>query len=327
MKRKIYSVLMIGAACLALAGCAEKDSEAVANPIFEPQTEITESKDSAQNTNTENNDATEATAAPAEDVRISICDETTELDYTQDYTEEIKVAVERAVASATSFDDEFKKMSEIQDHINSRRSVDQTQVEMNMASFYFFQVWDAELNNLWNRFSETVDAQTKERVLADQRNWNAMKEDAALAALGPQDEGGSIYPLLHNSYMEESTKARCYFLAKEIAAAKGDSFTMPSKPVTGSYIDSEGTDSIYSSLSIEEGWESGYNAKLSLYRIGELEGAADKAGDGMLSFASYDDTVKGTISYGWDGATFTVTEASDDSIVSAGDEYVFPLVF
>ncbi len=325
MKRKIYSALVVAAACMTLAGCAEKTSEEVTNPIFEPQTEMSESKDGAQNA--ENNDVTEVTAAPAEDGRISICDETTELDYTQDYTEEIKVAVERAVASATSFDDEFKKMSEIQDHINSRRSDDQTQVEMNMASFYFFKVWDAELNNLWNRFSETVDAQTKERVLADQRNWNAMKEDAALAALGPQDEGGSIYPLLYNSYMEESTKARCYFLAKEIAAARGDSFTMPSKPITGSYIDNEGTDSIYSSLSIVEGWESGYNAKVSLYRIGEIEGAADKAGDGTLSFASYDDTVKGTISYGWDGATFKVTEASDDAIVSVGDEYVFPLVF
>ena len=56
MKRKIYNALMIGAACLALTGCAEKTSEEVANPIFEPQTEMGESKDSAQNTNTENND-------------------------------------------------------------------------------------------------------------------------------------------------------------------------------------------------------------------------------------------------------------------------------
>ncbi len=333
MKRKIYLAMMIATATITLAGCAGKDSEEATNSIFEPQTEIgsSEDKNTEGNTSAENSQNAESqnteTTASADDGRVSICDETTELDYSKDYTEETKVAVERAVASASSFEDEFQKMSEIQDHITSRRSDDQSQAEMNVASFYYYQVWDLELNNLWDRFSNTVDAQTKERVLADQRNWNAMKEDAALEALGPQDEGGSIYPVLYNGFMEESTKARCYFLAKEIAAANGSSFTMPKKAIAGSYIDNEGTDSIYSSLSVTEGWESGYNAKVSLYRIGELEGSAEEAGDGTLTFVSYDDVVKGTIHYGWDGATFEVTEVNGDSIVSAGDTYQFPLVF
>lgn len=330
MKRKIYRALMLGTTCLALYGCAGNETEDVVNPIFEPQTEMSNSQTNEQNAGNQDaqtQNTAVGSATPSDDGRVSICDETSTLDYTKDYTEEIKVAVERAVASATSFDDEFKKMGEIQDHINSRRDEDQTQVEMNMASFLFFQVWDAELNNLWNRFSESVDAQTKERVLADQRNWNAMKEEAALEALGPQNEGGSIYPLLYNSYMEESTKARCYFLAKEIAAAKGASFTMPPKPIAGSYIDNEGTDSIYSSLSITAGWESGYNAKVSLYRTGEIEGSAEEGSAGTLNFTSYDDSVKGIIHYSWDDATFEVTETSDSAIVSAGDVYEFPLVF
>ncbi len=324
MKRKIYSAIMIAAACLALAGCGDNESEEVVNPIFQPLDEVSDSKDAAQGTG--NQDTSNAVSEQAADGRLSICDETTELDYSKDYTEEIKVAVERAVAGAASFDDEFKKMGEIREHINSRRSDDQTQLEMNVASFYFFQVWDAELNNLWNRFSDSADAKTKERVLADQRNWNAMKEEAALEALGPQEEGGSIYPLLYNSFMEESTKVRCYFLAKEIATAKGESFSMPKKPITGSYIDNEGTDSIYSALSIVESWESGYNAKISLYRIGQFEGSADENGDGTLNFTSYDEAVKGTIRYGWDGAVFEVTEANG-AIVNAGDVFEFPLVF
>ena len=101
---------------------------------------------------------------------------------------------------------------------------------------------------------------------------------------------------------------------------------MPKRSVTGSYIDNQGTESICSALSITESWESGYIAKVSLYRIGELEGTAEEAGDGKLSFTSYDETVKGTISYGWDGAVFEVTEASD-AVVNVGDKYEFPVVF
>ena len=333
MKRKIYYALMATVASLALAGCTGSTTEESGSSIFE-QTGSNNSNENTQNTteqNTDNqsSDNQNANTSPAStnDGRTSICDETTEFDYSQDYTEEITVAVERAVASATSFDDEFKKMDEIHEHITSRRGDSENQAEMNVASFYYFQVWDAELNNLWNRFSETVDEQTKERVLADQRNWNAMKEEAALEALGPQDEGGSIYPLLYNSFMEESTKVRCYFLAKEIAAANGSSFTMPKKAITGSYIDNQGTDSVYSSLSVTESWESGYIAKVSLYRVGELEGTAEEAGDGTLTFTSYDEIVKGTIHYGWDGATFEVTEVMGDSSLSAGDTFEFPLVF
>ena len=324
MKRKIYNVLMITVACLTLGGCGSNDSEEVVNPIFEPTTETNATNSVEQKT--ENQNTADTAAAPSNDGSVSICDETTEFDYSKDYTEEIKVAVERAVASASSLDDEFKKIGEIEDHIDSRRNADENQLEMNVVSFYKFQVWDAELNNLWNRFSGTVDAQTKERVLADQRNWNAMKEEAALEALGPQDEGGSIYPLLYNSFMEDSTKVRCYFLAKEIAAASGASFTMPAKSITGSYIDNEGTDSVYSSLSITEGWESGYNAKASLYRIGEIEGSVEGS-DGTLSFTSYDDNIKGIIHYGWDGATFEVTEVNGDAVIGVGEKFEFPLVF
>lgn len=322
MKRKLYSALMITAACFTLAGCVGTNSDEAESSIFEPQPESGNVQETEQKTEEQNSDVV---TTPADDGRVSICDETTELDYSKDYTEEIKVAVERAVASAASFDDEFNKIGEIHEHITARRSDDQSQAEMNMASAIYLQVWDVELNNLWDRFSATVDDQTKERVLADQRNWNAMKEEAALEALGPQDEGGSIYPVLYNGFMEESTKVRCYFLAKEIAAAKGDTFTMPAKAISGSYIDNQGTDSVYSSLSITEGWESGYNTKVSLYRIGELEGSAEGS-DGTLTFTSYDETVKGIIHYGWDGATFEVTEASD-AVVAVGDVFEFPLVF
>ena len=48
---------------------------------------------------------------------------------------------------------------------------------------------------------------------------------------------------------------------------------------------------------------------------------------GSLSFVSFDDAVKGTITYGWDGAAFEVTEAGDGAVVSAGETFEFPFVF
>ena len=170
MKRKIYYALMATVASLALSGCTGSNTEESGSSIFE-QTGSNNSNDNTQNTteqNTDNpssdNQNANTSQALTNDGRTSVCDETTEFDYSQDYTEDITVAVERAVASATSFDDEFKKMDEIREHITSRRGDSENQAEMNVVSFYYFQVWDAELNNLWNRFSETVDEQTKERL-------------------------------------------------------------------------------------------------------------------------------------------------------------------
>ena len=183
MKRKIYCALVLATACLTMAGCGKDSSEGTLDPGFESLTETVASKEgeqtSQEQTNTEQptdtQNTTETAEAPANDGRVSILDETTELDYNKDYDEEIKVAVERAVASATSFEDEFNQMGLIQDHITQRRSQDQSQAEMNMASYFYFQVWDAELNNLWDRFSQAVDENTKARLLEEQRAWNALK--------------------------------------------------------------------------------------------------------------------------------------------------------
>ncbi|WP_022769929.1 lysozyme inhibitor LprI family protein [Butyrivibrio sp. NC2007] len=338
MKKLITYGFAIATAAMVLTGCAGSTNNEDNSSIFEAQQN--KNAPEAAGDNAVNNagtgetvtDVSEQTgdsyAAPAEQTYgLSICDETSELDYSYDYDSEIKFAVQNAIVESSSYEEEFKKIDAIREHITSRRKDSENQVEMNMVASYFFKVWDDELNDLWGRFSDGVDEQTKEKVLANQRNWNSMKESAVLEALGPAEEGGSIYPVLYYDLLENSTKTRCYFIAKEFAAFKGVDYTMPAKEVTGMYIDNQGTGEIYGSLYISEGWESGYNCKISIYRIGELEGSVEEAGDGKLSFVSYDDNVKGTITYGWDGAAFEVTEVNGDAIVSVGDVYEFPFVF
>ena len=325
MKRKIFCTFMITAACITIAGCAGSGSEETAGSIFEAQTEASATNEDVQNVDVQSSGT--ADTEPSDDGRVSICDETTELDYSKDYTDEIKVAVERAVAESKSFDEEFAKMMGIEDSITARRSDSESQTDMDTAAGYYFMVWDCELNNLWNRFSEQADSETRERVLADQRNWNDMKEEAALDALGPGDQGGSIYPVLYSDFMENSTKTRCYAIAKELSRINGSAFTMPEKTFDGMYVDNQGTGSIYGTLVITSGWESGFDARISLYRVGELDGSVEENGQGSLSFVSFDDAVKGTITYGWDGAAFEVTEAGDGAVVSAGETFEFPFVF
>ena len=338
MKKFVTCGFAIATAAMVLTGCAGSSNNEESSSIFEAQSDANAPKPAGDNAG-DNSGAGDAVAdgneqggnsetAPAEQAYgASICDETSTLDYSYDYDSEIKFAVQNAVVESSSYEEEFKKIDAICDHITSRRSDSENQAEMNVAASYYFKVWDDELNDLWERFSEGVDEQTKEKVLADQRNWNSMKESAALEALGPAEEGGSIYPVLYYDLLENSTKTRCYFIAKEFAAFKGVDFAMPTKGVTGMYIDNQGTGEIYGSLYVSESWESGYDCKVSIYRIGELEGSVEEAGDGKLSFASYDDNVKGTITYGWDGATFEVTEVNGDAIVSVGDVYEFTFVF
>ena len=81
----------------------------------------------------------------------------------------------------------------------------QTQGEMNVSSKWFFVIWDTELNNIWSRFTDLADQQIKDKVLAEQRNWIAMKEEVTLLSIGSSEENGSMYPLLQNAFLEKIT--------------------------------------------------------------------------------------------------------------------------
>ena len=258
----------------------------------------------------------------------SICDETTELDYDHDYDDEIKVAVDDAVAVSKSFTDEFAKMDEIIDHIKSRRSQHETQYELNMASYYYYKVWDCELNNLWDRFTETVDDKTKDEFLAEQRKWIAIKDVAVEVILGPREDGGTIYPMTANIVLLEATQRRCYYLADALASYTGQAYDMPAKSLQGLYVDTQGTSDIYSYLSVQLIWESEIDADIKFYRLGILHGTIeddDEAGHAL--FVSDDGNVKGNITYGWDGAKFEVTDVTGDSFLTVGQVYEFPFVF
>ncbi|WP_310601777.1 lysozyme inhibitor LprI family protein [Anaerosporobacter sp.] len=255
--------------------------------------------------------------------------DTIKIDFTYDYTEDIKADVAYVVSNSSSLQEELKNIDTIIQKYTLLAESAQTQGEMNVASQWLYVIWDTELNNLWSRFSSLAEKNTKEMVLEEQRNWIAMKEEITLMSIGSQEENGSMYPMLVNSLWEENTKNRAYFIANELAQIKGESFVMPKGSTKyGLFVDNQGTGSVYSSLITRQSWEGEDEAIISVYRQGEIEGSFSDNGNGNLDFTSNDGSIKGTIQInGWDGATFEVTETIGAVPFSVGEKFEFPVAF
>lgn len=102
------------------------------------------------------------------------------------------------------------------------------QQDMNQLTAQWYQLWDDELNSLWGRLSDELDAETKEKVLDEQRAWIERKERNVIVA-GVAAWGGSLQPQLENSAAEEMTRARAYILAGYLADVRNEPFTIPSE--------------------------------------------------------------------------------------------------
>lgn len=282
-----------------------------------------------ENTEIENSQVEEQTASTSsESDELELSDEL-KIDFTYNYSEDIKADVDDVVSNSASLQEELANIEKITLKYTPLAEAAQTQGEMNAASLWFYTIWDTELNNLWSRFSNSADQQTKENLLAEQRNWIDMKEEVTLLSIGSRDENGSMYPLLQNSFLEEITKNRAYVLARELAKIKGEAFVMPEISAKyGIFVDNQGTGDIYSSLITQQNWEGEDEAVISIYRQGETEGSFVDNGNGELFFTSEDGSVKGTIKIdGWNGASFKVTEISEGSPFSVGEEFEFPFIF
>lgn len=308
MKKGIY-VLTLMLAMGLCTGCGKENTE-VENSRVEEQTTTTST-----------------TSIENREFQLSNGLET--IDFTYDYSEDIKEDIEDVVLNSASLQEELTNVEKITQKYTPLAETAQTQSEMNVASQWFFTIWDTELNNLWGRFSNLADQQTKENFLTEQRNWINMKEEVTLLNLGPREESGSIYPLLQNSFLEKITKNRAYILAGKLAKIEGEDFVMPEASAKyGTFVDNQGTGAVYSSLITRQNWEGEEEAVISIYREGETEGTFVDNGNGELVYTSEDGSVKGIIKIdGWNGASFRVTEISGESPFSVGEEFQFPFAF
>ena len=102
----------------------------------------------------------------------------------------------------------------------------------------------------------------------------------------------------------------------------GDREDIPAMGVTPEvYVDRQGTDTVYSSLSIEQN-DNDYVIEMEIYRLGYFCGTAVKRQE-MLYYTDDRLDLQGIIQYDVDHAVFEVTESSSD-LMEAGETWVFP---
>ena len=148
-------------------------------------------------------------------------------------------------------------------------------------------------------------------------------------------EDGTIHARL-TSDSEESTRIWDFRITEDKGVAElemdyqdmtiywvyGDREDIPAMGVPSQlYVDRQGTDEIYSSLSIAQG-DSGYVLEMNIYRLGSFHGTAVET-QGTLVYTDDFADVKGTIQYDLEHAVFEVTESSSD-LVKVGTTWVFP---
>ena len=307
MKKRIYLITLLVAAALC-TGCGEEKAENNSS-IAESYTQNAESN-AVEGDNTPSEEPTASKSDTSNDVVWNDKLENSDsFDFTYDYSEQIKADVDYMVSTSSSLQEELENIDKIIEKYNPLVEAAQTQVEMNIASGWFYTIWDTELNSLWSRFTNTADEQTKDTVLTEQRNWISMKEEVILLSIGTRDENGSMYPLLQNSLLEDITKNRSYLIAKKLADLNGEAFVLPeSSSKYGLFVDNEGTGDVYSSLITRQSFDGNEEAVISIYRQGEITGTFTDNGNGELSFISDDESIKGIIQInGWDGASFRTT--------------------
>ena len=337
MKKRIYLITLLAAAALC-TGCGAEKAENNSS-IAESYPQNAEGN-AAEGDALNGSNATEGDNTPSEepiasknDTNNSVWNDKLEssdgFDFTYDYSEQIKADVDYMVSTSSSLQEELENIDRIIEKYNPLAEAAQTQVEMNITSGWFYTIWDTELNSLWRRFTNTADEQAKDTVLAEQRNWISMKEEVILLSIGTRDENGSMYPLLQNSLLEDITKNRSYVIAKKLADLNGEAFVLPeTSSKYGIFVDNEGTGDVYSSLITRQSFDGNEEAVISIYRQGEITGTFTDNGNGELAFTSDDESIKGIIQInGWDGASFRITEASEGSPFSTGEEFLFPIAF
>ena len=132
------------------AGCAKEETESKGLSTESESSQVEEHSDSAGR----------------EDNDIKWNDKL-KIDFSYDYSEDIKAEIDDVVSNSASLQKELENIEEMIEKYTPLAEAAQTQGEMNVSSRWFYVIWDTELNNLWSRFSNLADPQTKEKLLAD----------------------------------------------------------------------------------------------------------------------------------------------------------------
>ncbi len=241
--------------------------------------------------------------------------------------------VNEAIKNSKSIADELKSVEAIAHYYTNYHSADLCQQDMNNVSYVESYIWDYEVQNLYNRILEEADESKKDNIKSDQDAWKA---DFDRCYEVVKYEEGSWASMMNSELDARFMKSHSYMLAKELADIRGEKVELPKRFFReNSYISDDAV------LDITAGMEGG---SISItYAPKNKEKVVmlcyePMINDNTISFKTtceFDDgevintnggdiPIVGTITYGWDGATLTITESGDKNL-PAGTEVKFPI--
>lgn len=166
----------------------------------------------------------------------SVQEEKTEAMTAQNEEREAKETKDKSDEQQIAVSEEIAIVETAYQEILSRDTTNYTQVEMNEECYEEYQLWDDELNSLWEQIKVTLDESTYTSLLDEQRAW-LQRKTFHVRACGSEAAGGSMQPMLESSGAAEITRVRCYLLAKVLADARGEQFSTEEIEAVKDYVD------------------------------------------------------------------------------------------
>ena len=121
---------------------------------------------------------------------------------------------EQASDAETTIDAELRELENKAQVINDQlEDGSLSQGDMNQLSAELYALWDDELNSIWKRIKNKLDADAMEALTKEERAWVQEKEKQVKDA-GSEWEAGSGQPLAENTEAANLTRKRVYVLAE-----------------------------------------------------------------------------------------------------------------
>jgi uncharacterized protein YecT (DUF1311 family) len=103
-----------------------------------------------------------------------------------------------------------------------------TQMELNQCAGANDEAADTALNKLYQQLmADQTDAASKQRLTGAERAWIAFRDKECAYEVGPQQEGGSIWPMEMSNCLEAVTAARLLEITKLRGCTAGGSACNP----------------------------------------------------------------------------------------------------
>ncbi|MBO5371664.1 MAG: DUF1311 domain-containing protein [Lachnospiraceae bacterium] len=229
--KKTYGILCIAVSIFALSGCQNTKSEDnTQQNIVTESDEISKEevkneevqkeeikneepvKEEAQKEAIQEEDSSKKLLIQPED--NSNQQETEAVD-TEETTERVYMNIPKEPTEITSdIDAELAAIEAEAEILNtSLQSGELSQIELNATSAELYKLWDDELNSIWSRLKEKLDAETMATLTEEEIAWINEKE-TTIAEIGEEYGAGTIRPLIENDKAAEMTRERVYELAE-----------------------------------------------------------------------------------------------------------------